>query len=252
MSHAQVLFPYHSDNHYVFPVFTKTTLPQFLSTEITVPRVFNDFLWLRKLLISRYPYLIIPHLPGSSDIDNFPQLSINYLERKRSDLETFIQRIALHTILSTCPEVTSFLQVKNWQTEEQSAAFADFFKRLQADAGSMMEKLLPPDNQVKGEVLGFYEKFKRHAVNINVQFVTLESVLSKMTKLNKEMSPSFSLMSSAVSNLSSYDTELGAMFRSLGKQLSNLGSLYLDQVHRRNYYTYSETSFRQITLVQKC
>ncbi|CAI4047907.1 hypothetical protein SKDZ_13G1360 [Saccharomyces kudriavzevii ZP591] len=113
------------------------------SEERTVVRRYSDFLWLREVLLKRYPFRMIPELPpkriGSQNADQI------FLKKRRIGLSRFINLVMKHPKLSKDDLVLTFLTVRtdltSWRkqaTYDTSNEFAD--KKISSEFMKMWKK----------------------------------------------------------------------------------------------------------------
>ncbi|KAJ3427186.1 sorting nexin [Anaeramoeba flamelloides] len=84
------------------------TTYQITSRGTSVPKRYSNFVWLRTKLISEYPNLLIPPLPGKQS-NKFDE---KVIQNRKIGLENFLNWITTHPVLRTSPFVTSFLKEK--------------------------------------------------------------------------------------------------------------------------------------------
>ncbi|CAD6638920.1 XXYS1_4_G0024920.mRNA.1.CDS.1 [Saccharomyces cerevisiae] len=113
------------------------------SEERTVVRRYSDFLWLREILLKRYPFRMIPELPpkriGSQNADQL------FLKKRKIGLSRFINLVMKHPKLSNDDLVLTFLTVRtdltSWRkqaTYDTSNEFAD--KKISQEFMKMWKK----------------------------------------------------------------------------------------------------------------
>lgn len=113
------------------------------SEDRTVVRRYSDFLWLREILLKRYPFRMIPELPpkriGSQNADQI------FLKKRRIGLSRFINLVMKHPKLNNDDLVLTFLTVRtdltSWRkqaTYDTSNEFTD--KKISSDFMKMWKK----------------------------------------------------------------------------------------------------------------
>jgi sorting nexin-1/2 len=95
-------------NSYVsYKVNTETDRKQFEQSRFTAVKRYSDFDWLRQHLVRTYHGVIVPPLPEKSVMK---KTESTFVEMRRRSLQTFLNRIANHEILSRDETFRRFLQ----------------------------------------------------------------------------------------------------------------------------------------------
>jgi sorting nexin-1/2 len=95
-------------NSYVsYKVNTETDRKEFDQSRFTVIKRYSDFDWLRQHLVRTYPGVIVPPLPEKSVMKKTESA---FVEMRRRSLQTFLNRIANHEIVSRDETFRRFLQ----------------------------------------------------------------------------------------------------------------------------------------------
>jgi len=92
---------------------SKTTLESYTEKENQVRHRFTDFINLNQALINAYPSCIIPPLPEKNVIESFitgDRFSPEFTERRRRELEIYMQRIARHPVIQSSDILRNFLE----------------------------------------------------------------------------------------------------------------------------------------------
>eukprot|EP01137_Pigoraptor_chileana_P024084 Opistho-2@91471 len=105
-----------------YNVHTETTLPLYRAPEMTVRRRFRNFLWLYEQLIETYPGTIVHPPPKKNFMGKFASEESGFVERRRLELERFLQRLAVHPTLRDSPALRNFLESKDDLPEPAGAA----------------------------------------------------------------------------------------------------------------------------------
>ncbi|XP_076439906.1 sorting nexin-30-like isoform X2 [Babylonia areolata] len=100
------------DAYITFRVSTKTTRAEFESSEYTVRRRFNDFLWLRERLEECYPTHLVPPLPQKHTLTRLDHFSLEFVHMRMKALQKFLFRLADHPVLSFDKNFNVFLTAK--------------------------------------------------------------------------------------------------------------------------------------------
>ena len=105
-----------------YRVESKTSLPQFAREENEVIRRFKDFAWLQDKLAEKNPGVIIPPLPEKDVVQKFSMAS-DFIHKRCSALDVFLNRVAAHPSLRHCSELQFFLEADElaWQNEVAKA-----------------------------------------------------------------------------------------------------------------------------------
>ncbi|KAK7101066.1 sorting nexin-30-like [Littorina saxatilis] len=98
-----------------FRVTTKTTRAEFESSDFSVRRRYNDFLWLRQRLEETYHTHLVPPLPEKHSLKRLDRFSQEFLRVRQKALQKFLTRLADHPVLSFDKNVQVFLTAKAWE-----------------------------------------------------------------------------------------------------------------------------------------
>ncbi|XP_078136300.1 sorting nexin-7 isoform X1 [Sander vitreus] len=97
----------------MYRVVTKTTRSEFDSSEFEVRRRYQDFLWLRSRLEENHPTLIVHPLPEKFVMKGMVErFNDDFIETRRKALHRFLNKIAVHPILSYSQHFKVFLTVE--------------------------------------------------------------------------------------------------------------------------------------------
>ncbi|GAA5888720.1 hypothetical protein JCM6882_002825 [Rhodosporidiobolus microsporus] len=105
-----------SDTFVSYLVCAKTSLPSFSSKAPSARRRFHDFVFLREALVKDFPACVVPPLPEKHRMEYVigDRFSPDFIERRRQDLERFLQRLARHPRLSRTEILQHFLESSEW------------------------------------------------------------------------------------------------------------------------------------------
>ncbi|GAA5827166.1 hypothetical protein JCM11251_001149 [Rhodosporidiobolus azoricus] len=105
-----------SDTFVSYLVCAKTSLPSFTSHTPSSRRRFHDFVFLRNALVKDFPACVVPPLPEKHRMEYVigDRFSPEFIERRRQDLERFLQRLARHPRLSRTEIFQQFLESTEW------------------------------------------------------------------------------------------------------------------------------------------
>ena len=95
----------------VYKVVCRTSMDNYVSSDIAVNRRFNHFVWLHVQLSEQYPCYFLPVLPDKSGIDPyFNRFDAEFIERRRWALNMFLFRIVQHPVLMASKALQVFLE----------------------------------------------------------------------------------------------------------------------------------------------
>lgn len=141
-----------------YRIATKTSLPQFKSSEFTVNRRFSDFLGLHVKLVHKHlrEGLILP-VPPEKDSMSMAKVKIakdsglpmNFLEHRRSYLERYLNRLVQHPKLLEDPDVREFVESPQDLPKSSStqAVSVDGVLRVFASISDQVSKLGTKNNE---------------------------------------------------------------------------------------------------------
>eukprot|EP01086_Lenisia_limosa_P001770 TRINITY_DN1362_c0_g1_i1.p1 TRINITY_DN1362_c0_g1~~TRINITY_DN1362_c0_g1_i1.p1 ORF type:complete len:386 (-),score=123.78 TRINITY_DN1362_c0_g1_i1:10-1167(-) len=89
-----------------YTVNTSSSMPTYNAGTYVLSRRFREFISLRELLDIKYPMIIVPPAPEKALLGRF---NVEFVEARRIELQMFLDRLASHAVLRSCPEVHSFL-----------------------------------------------------------------------------------------------------------------------------------------------
>ena len=111
-------------DHVTYRLSSASSYPSWNNQAHTVKRRYNDFCWLKEQLDHevRHNKLPIPvkPLPPLPEADSFfgwfsgERFAPDFIEKRRQDLDTWINIVANHDISSTSPTLLHFLQLKSF------------------------------------------------------------------------------------------------------------------------------------------
>ncbi|KPV78020.1 uncharacterized protein RHOBADRAFT_65843 [Rhodotorula graminis WP1] len=105
-----------SDTFVSYLVCAKTDLPSYGSKTPSARRRYHDFVFLRDALVKDFPACVVPPLPEKHRMEYVigDRFSPDFIERRRVDLERFLQRIGRHPKLSRTSIYQAFLESSEW------------------------------------------------------------------------------------------------------------------------------------------
>ncbi|OAW00097.1 hypothetical protein PTTG_05942 [Puccinia triticina 1-1 BBBD Race 1] len=107
------------DSFVSYLVSAQTDLPIFQSQNPSSRRRFQDFVFLHDHLVKDFPASVVPPLPDKSRLKYVTgdRFSPDFVERRRSGLERFMQRLARHPTLSRSKLLRSFIESTQWNVD---------------------------------------------------------------------------------------------------------------------------------------
>ncbi|CAG8826761.1 16259_t:CDS:2, partial [Dentiscutata erythropus] len=87
--------------------------------QVTVERRFSQFEWLYNRLVVKFGALVLPPLPEKQYTGRFNE---EFIEKRRSALERFINRLARHPVIRYSDILTHFLSCNDdleWRKQEK-------------------------------------------------------------------------------------------------------------------------------------
>ncbi|GAA5957376.1 hypothetical protein JCM21900_006879 [Sporobolomyces salmonicolor] len=97
-------------------VCAQTDLPTFASKTPSARRRFQDFVFMRDALVKDFPACVVPPLPDKHRMEYVvgDRFGPEFIERRRVDLERFLQRVSRHHKLSRTAIFQNFLESTEW------------------------------------------------------------------------------------------------------------------------------------------
>ncbi|KAL4269266.1 Sorting nexin-4 [Pleurotus pulmonarius] len=104
------------DAYVSYLVSAKTNLPIYSTPNPSARRRFQDFSFLRENLVKDFPACVIPPLPDKHRLEYLTgdRFSPEFMERRRSELNRFLQRVSRHPTLQRSALVRAFLESTEW------------------------------------------------------------------------------------------------------------------------------------------
>ncbi|XP_060536170.1 sorting nexin-2-like [Cylas formicarius] len=235
-----------------YRIVTKTNMPIFKKREFTVTRRFSDFLGLHDKLIEKYLKLgrIIPPAPeksvigmtkikmGSSTEGNSANGN-DFIERRRSSLERYLKRTALHPVLVLDPDFREFLEydIELPKATNTSALSSAGVMRLFNKVGETVNKI----TYKMDETDPWFEEKLAHIEALETQLRKLHLNVEGMVTYRRELAILTNGVSRSAAMLSACEDH-----NSLSRALSQLAdteekveSLHLDQANT-DFYIFCE------------
>ncbi|GAA5889120.1 hypothetical protein JCM5296_007171 [Sporobolomyces johnsonii] len=107
-------------------VCAQTDLPTFASKTPSARRRFQDFVFMRDALVKDFPACVVPPLPDKHRMEYVvgDRFGPEFIERRRVDLERFLQRLSRHPKLSRTAIFQNFLESTEWNVYKHKHAAA--------------------------------------------------------------------------------------------------------------------------------
>eukprot|EP00897_Mesotaenium_endlicherianum_P007544 jgi/Mesen1/6818/ME000035S06195 len=100
------------DTHMTYLVATETNIPEFSARTFATRRRFKDFLTLADRLAETHRGYFIPPRPDKNVVESQVMHGKEFIEMRRVALEKYLQRLAVHPILSRSRELRLFLETE--------------------------------------------------------------------------------------------------------------------------------------------
>ncbi|KAG9035495.1 intercellular trafficking and secretion [Tulasnella sp. JGI-2019a] len=110
------------DMYVSYRVSAKTDLPTFSTPNPSTRRRFQDFTFLREHLAKDFPACVIPPLPNKHRLEYVTgdRFSPEFIERRKVDLQRFMDRVARHPTLQCSTLLHAFLTSTEWNVQMHS------------------------------------------------------------------------------------------------------------------------------------
>ncbi|KAJ7361539.1 nexin sorting protein [Mycena albidolilacea] len=104
------------DAYVSYLVSAKTNLRIFSTGNPSSRRRFQDFVFLRENLVRDFPACVVPPLPDKHRLEYITgdRFSPEFMERRRLDLDRFLQRLSRHPTLQRSTLVRAFFESTEW------------------------------------------------------------------------------------------------------------------------------------------
>ncbi|KAI8343965.1 hypothetical protein BC941DRAFT_386306 [Chlamydoabsidia padenii] len=169
----------------------------------TVRRRFQDFVWLFNVLYTHYPACIVPPLPDKHRLEYVKgdRFGTDFVEKRRTSMERFLQRIARHPVLSRAPFFIKFLESSDFN-DASSRALREGQETMMDTLGDSLlnafAKIRKPDQQF----VDMKERVDRLEENFNV----LEKTLSRTNKRTDDLSRDYKELALSIKGLAFLET----------------------------------------------
>lgn len=104
------------DSFVSYVVLGETDMAHFARKQFSTRRRFHDFVFLHDHLGKDFPACVIPPLPGKHRLEYITgdRFSLEFVEKRRADLNRFLQRMARHPVLARAKLLQAFLESTEW------------------------------------------------------------------------------------------------------------------------------------------
>ncbi|KAF8665271.1 hypothetical protein AX16_000292 [Volvariella volvacea WC 439] len=104
------------DAYVSYLVCAETNLPIYSSPNSSARRRFQDFVFLRDHLVKNFPACVVPALPDKHRLEYITgdRFSPEFMEKRRLELQRFLQRLARHPTLQRATLLRAFFESTEW------------------------------------------------------------------------------------------------------------------------------------------
>jgi sorting nexin-1/2 len=240
-----------------YKVITKTTIPSFRKPETGVYRRFSDFLGIHEKLVEKHRHLgrIIPSPPEKSVI-GMTKIKMNkeeagshdFIEKRRSALERFLNRTAKHSILCADSDFVDFLEQegdlpKSTSTSSlSSAGMMRLFSKVGDSFGKISFKMDETDQ--------WFEEKQQQIEALDQQLRKLHSSIDALVNHRKELALNTGQFAKSAAMLGNAEehTALSRALSQLAEVEEKMDQLHMDQADV-DFYVFSELIKDYINLV---
>ncbi|XP_003386746.1 PREDICTED: sorting nexin-2-like isoform X1 [Amphimedon queenslandica] len=175
-------------------VTTKTTLPSFKEPEVFVRRRFSDFLGLYYRLSEKFMCMgyIVPPAPEKSvtgmtkiKFSKNEENSALFIQRRRANLERFLNRLAIHPVIRKDEDFKMFLENPGElpKAKDTSAMSGAGLMRLVKNVGDTFSKIAGK----KGDVDSWFDDRQSEYETLDTHLKKLHSCIESMISARKEL-----------------------------------------------------------------
>jgi sorting nexin-1/2 len=238
-------------------VTTKTSLPSFKESEVYVRRRFSDFLGLYYRLAEKYMCLgrIVPPAPEKSltgmtkvKFSKSEESQAFFIERRRANLERFLNRLASHPVLKKEEDFRNFLENPGElpKAKETAAMSGAGFMRLVKNVGMSISKI----SGKKTDIDSWFDDRLREYDVLETHLKKLHSSIDGMLSARKELcgcTNSFVKSLGVLANVEENSSVSRALTR-LSEVQEKVESLHMEQSNR-DLYIFGETIRDYVALI---
>jgi sorting nexin-4 len=191
----------------------------------SVRRRFQDFVQLYHWLVESYPQCIIPPLPGKHRLEYVTgdRFSKEFLDKRINGLQTFMDRIQRHPILSKSICLEKFLEA-----DQMALVDTILIPKKQSifdSVGELMINAFIKINQDQ-DYLNLTQTIQKSEKNlINIEKTNINAI-----KLQLDISKQYILLGSSIENLARMETQMEPILLKIGKGIQDFGEKYYQKI----------------------
>ncbi|CAI9731041.1 sorting nexin-2-like isoform X1 [Octopus vulgaris] len=242
----------------VYKVISKTNIPAFRKTTMTVLRRFSDFLGLHEKLALKYirDGRIVPPAPEKSvlgmtkiKMNKEESGSTEFIERRRLALQRFLSRTSAHPVLRVDPDFRDFLEKDGDlpRATSTSALSGAGVMRLFHRVGDAVEKI----TYKMDETDEWFEEKQQQVEALDTQLQKLHRSVENLVQQRRELCLSTGQFAKSAAMLGNAEehTALSRALSQLAETEEKVELLHKDQADQ-DYYVISELLKDYINLIQ--
>ncbi|KAM8961297.1 sorting nexin-2 [Pelodytes ibericus] len=239
-----------------YKVTTKTSLSMFNKKEFSVKRRFSDFLGLHSKLATKYMHIgyIVPPAPEKSivgmtkvKVGKEDSSSNEFVEKRRSALERYLQRTVKHPTLLQDPDLRQFLESNELPRAVSTQALSGAgLLRMVNKAADAVNKMTIKMNESDA----WFEEKQQQFENLDLQLRKLHANVEALACHRKELSANTAAFAKSAAMLGNSEDHTA-----LSRALSQLAEVEekIDQLHQEqafaDFYVFSELLSDYIRLI---
>ncbi|KAE8216838.1 hypothetical protein CF327_g35 [Tilletia walkeri] len=102
-----------------YGIRAETNLAHFNRTRVSTRRRFQDFVFLRDNLVKDFPACVVAPIPDKHRLDYLTgeRFSNEFIEKRREELQTFLERVCRHPTLQRSQLLSAFLESTEWHVD---------------------------------------------------------------------------------------------------------------------------------------
>ncbi|GAA6018180.1 hypothetical protein JCM11491_005622 [Sporobolomyces phaffii] len=209
-----------SDMFVSYLVTAQTDLANFASRTPSSRRRFQDFVFLREALKKDFQACVVPPLPSKQRMEYVvgDRFSTDFIERRRIDLERFLQRLSRHPKLSRTALFQNFMESTEWNVYKHKHQAAQQHAASSSAASSHASSSTGSASAVDPDAGGAAPHANGILDNIS------DTLLNAFTKLRKPDARFVAIRQ----HLDSFDEGLASLERLSARSRTRLGDLSND------------------------
>lgn len=210
-----------------YRITTKTSLSMFKKTEFSVNRRFSDFLGLHNRLVQKHLQMGV-FLPSPPEKDSLSMAKVkiskdetmptDFIDRRRSQLERYLNRLAHHSKLVQDPDFREFIEMPTdlpKSTNTQAFSGAGVLRAL-TNISNSVTKLTTKNNEQDQ----WFEEKHHFVVELHQQFKDLHNQFQNLYNQQKESCQAMKNLSASLNHLATIEEH--TMLSSALIELANL------------------------------